>query len=183
MDIIDKTFTIQWVGPFHSLEELNCFKWNDNTNGLDCFNLYCFEARYRSNSKWRRYLGIHQNNDGIDKRLNERHEHFRQFISFKEKNIWIGAFGSEVDQTPENIDIVETLFVRTYRQELTENDKKKKSLPYESVCVINLWYNRNEFVRRNRRSTISFMDDVIVFDKENNRLLHGRLSEISLDTV
>ena len=145
MDIIDKTFTVQWVGPFHSLEELNCFKWNDNTNSLDCFNLYCFEARYRSNSKWRRYLGIHQNNDGIDKRLNERHEHFRQFISFKEKNIWIGAFGSEVDQTPENIDIVETLFVRTYRQELTENDKKKKSHTHAYGEFSNVFLCDDEF--------------------------------------
>lgn len=180
MDTINCTYTIQWVGPFHSLEELNSFKWNDNTNGLDCFNFYCFEARYRSNSKWRRYLGIHKQNDGIDKRLNDRHEHFKQFANFKDKNIWIGAFGNENDQKPENIDIVETLYIRTYKDELVENEKKKKSLPYESVCVINLWYNADESVRHNRRNTISFMDDVIVFDRENHRLLHGKLSEISL---
>lgn len=125
-------------------------------------------------------MGIHKKNDGIDKRLNDRHEHFREFANFKDKNIWIGAFGNEDDQKPKNIDIVETLLIRTYKDELGVNDKKKKSLPQESICVINLWYNTDEVVRRNRRNTISFMDDVIVYDKENNRLLHGKMSEIPL---
>ena len=180
MDTINKTFTIQWVGPFHSLEELNAYKRDDETNGLDCFNVYCFEARYRSNSRWRSYLGIHQKNDGIDRRLNQRHEHFKKFLNYPEKNIWIGAFGNEKDQTPENIDIVETLFISTYKEELKENIMKKKSLPYESICVINLWYNIDEKVRHNRRNTISFMDDAIVYDEENRRILHGRLSEITM---
>ena len=57
---------------------------------------------------------------------------------------------------------------------------KKKALPYESICVINLWYNVDEKVRHNRRNTISFMDDAIVYDEENGRILHGRLSEIPL---
>ena len=36
-------------------------------------------------------------------------------------------------------------------------------------------------VRRNRRNTIPFMDDVLVFDEEGARLLVGKFSSIPLE--
>ena len=178
MDTINRTFTIQWVGPFHSEKELKDYKKDDETNGLDCFNFYYFEAKYRDNANWKRYLGIHKQNDGVDKRLNGSHEHFGKYVNYKYLNIWIGAFGNESDQNPTNSEIVETLFIRTLRENLVENKRKKKNWPKESICVVNLWYDTHENVRLNRRNTIPFMDDVIVFDQEGSRLLHGKLSSI-----
>ena len=97
----------------------------------------------------------------------------------KYKNIWIGTFGNDRDQKDKsNIDIVETLLIRAYKEELGDNDKKKKMEPAESVCVVNLWYNIYEQVKHNRNLTISFMDDVIVYDGEVRRILKGRLSEV-----
>ena len=179
MEVVKRTYTIQWVGPFHSSEDIKDYKYDDATIDIGYFNFYCFEARNRSNSKWRRYLGIHQKNDGIDKRLNDWHEHYRLIKDYKYKNIWIGTFGNDRDQKDKsNIDIVETLFIRAYKDELDDNEKKKKLEPAESVCVVNLWYNIYDQVRHNRNHTISFMDDVIVWDNENHRTLKGRLSEV-----
>ena len=179
METINHTFTIQWVGPFDSIESLEKYKKNDKTIDLGYFNFYCFEVGYRENSKLRSYLGVHHKADGIDKRLNDRHEHYSQFKKYKNKKIWIGSFGNDKDQTDKNIEILETLYIRTYRRELTENDRKKKATIPESICVINLWYNQVDLIRRNRRNTIQFMDDVIVYDAENRRILKGQLASIN----
>ena len=181
MDTINRTFTIQWVGPFHSYQKLKEYKKDDSTLSLDCFNFYYFEAKYRENANWKRYIGIHKQNDGVDKRLNSSHEHFGKYINYKHLNIWIGAFGNEADQTPDNAEIVETLYIRSLKDKLAENTRKKKYWPKESICVINLWYDVYDQVRRNRRNTIPFMDDVLVYDKEGYRLLVGKLSTIPLE--
>ena len=181
MDTVNRTYTIQWVGPFRSYDELKGYKKDDSTLGLDCFNFYYFEAKYRANAKWKRYLGIHKQNDGVDKRLNGRHEHFGKNIGYKYLNIWIGAFGNEADQTSDNAEIVETLYIRSLRDKLAENKRKKKYWPKESICVVNLWYDIYDQVRRNRRNTIPCMDDVLVFDEEGARLLVGKFSSIPLE--
>ena len=40
------------------------------------FNVYNFEDRKDAQCRWRCYVGIHKQNNGIEKRLNTRHESF-----------------------------------------------------------------------------------------------------------
>ena len=174
MYAINNTFTVQWVGPFHSLDDIWKYKKDEKALDLGLFNFYCYEARKRSNTKWESYIGIHTLNDGIDKRLNKRHEHYsKKENGYKYRNIWIGSFGNKRDQKKNKIDMVETLYIRTYRDILTDNTRKKKSQIPESICVVNLWYNKTDEIRRNRRGTISFMDDVIMYEAENNMVIKG----------
>lgn len=142
MDYIVHTYTIQWVGPMN-YEEYKEYIRNPETLNPNLFNLYYFEARQDKRCKWHTYIGIHKQNDGINKRVNPAHEHLGHFIkNGDEIRIWIGSFAKENNQKPENIDIVETLFIKAYNDKFTENTKKKISLPKESVCVINTYYSK-----------------------------------------
>ena len=136
MDLIEHTYTIQWVGPM-DYEEYREYLRNQETLDSAYFNLYYFEARKDARYRWSTYVGIHKNNDGIDKRVNTSHEHLGPFIKdeAKEIKIWIGSFANPKDQKPENVDIVETLFIKAYNDRLTENTMKKSSIPSSSICV------------------------------------------------
>lgn len=129
MEQINKSFTIQWLGPFKGLEGLNSYYHGDDALDRALFNFYYFEASKTSLSIPKCYFGIHYKNDGITKRLNSSHSHYKEIKDFKYVNVWVGSFGREKDQIHENVDLVETLFIRAYSDFMTENDKKKKLLP------------------------------------------------------
>ena len=65
MEVIEHTYTIQWVGPMDFDDYQEYINREDNLNsGL--FNFYYYEAtKY---GKPHRYIGIHKKNDGIEKR-------------------------------------------------------------------------------------------------------------------
>ena len=180
MELIEHTYTIQWVGPF-SFEEYKEYIHSENTLNPELFNLYYFEAKQDNRYKaWKTYIGIHKQNDGIDKRVNTTHEHLGPFVKSgaKDIKIWIGSFALEKDQQPENIDIVETLFIKAYSDKLTENIKKKKCLPNGSVCIINSYYNKNEVLSKTRKDKPIVFDDVIIYFAESNIFMHGNLSKM-----
>lgn len=179
MDLIEHTYTIQWVGPM-DYEEYREYLHNKETLDPSYFNLYYFEARKDARYKWSTYIGIHKTNDGINKRVNTSHEHLGPFIKEEAKDIriWIGSFANTKDQKPENVDIVETLFIKAYNDRLTENTMKKSSLPPSSICVINSYYNAiDESITRKADKPMVF-DDVLIYLEESDSFMHGNLSKM-----
>lgn len=179
MDLIEHTYTIQWVGPM-DYEEYREYLRNQETLDSAYFNLYYFEARKDARYRWSTYIGIHKTNDGIDKRVNTSHEHLGPFIKEEAKDIkiWIGSFAKTRDQKPENVDIVETLFIKAYNDKLTENTMKKSLRPPSSICVINSYYNSiDEPVTRKADKPIVF-DDVLIYLEESDSFMHGNLSKM-----
>ncbi|MBQ8361961.1 MAG: hypothetical protein IJX44_08470 [Bacteroidaceae bacterium] len=183
MEDINKTFTIQWVGPFHSLMEMNQYLGNTETcdEGLFSFYYFCGNKKGKGHKKnyFYRYFGIHKRIDSIKMRLQSRHEHFRDFIENENLDIWIGTFACEKNQMEQNIEDVETLFISTYGDYLTENDRKKNSIPRESICIINLWYKESEnqqWIRK--KPSINFFHDVLIYEKEFNQILVANLTQI-----
>lgn len=179
MQEIKHTYTVQWVGPF-TYEKYRQYIKNEETISSEFFNFYYFEAVIDGRYKKRRYLGIHKNNDGIDKRLNTSHEHLKKFLNAKDLKIWIGSFSNEDNQHEENIDIVETLLIRAYKDALTENTKKKKSLPQESICIINMWFNHNDQLQVYAKSKSDIFNDVLIFYDEKRLFLKGDLSKLNI---
>lgn len=182
MEDIRKIFTIQWVGPFNNFESLS--KYLKDTNSCDC---HLFSFYYCSGSKKGkghptsktnyRYFGVHglQNSETpIQARVNPWHEHLRNFR--EPFSLWVGSFSDCNQQTPNNIDDVETVFISTYGEELSENDKKKKATPKESICIINLWYKTNETRWLNKKKEIKIFDDVLVYESEDMTYSKGNLS-------
>ena len=179
MEYIEHTYTIQWVGPM-DYEEYKEYIRNQETLDSDLFNFYYFEARQKRCRKWHTYIGIHKQNDGINKRVKTSHEHLGPFIKDgAEIRIWIGSFAKEKNQKPENIDIVETLFIKAYNEKFTENAKKKALLPRESVCVINTYYNNiKEEPIKIKSDKPSVFDDVLIYLEESNCFMHGNLTKM-----
>lgn len=180
MEDISKTYTIQWVGPFPNLKKMREYLNDPNTCHKSLFSFYYFcgnknKKGYRNDYLYR-YFGIHKKGNGIEQRLNTAHEHYRDFKENENLCIWIGAFSSENYQTGQNIEDVETLFLLSYRKGwFTENEKKVKASPKESICIINLWYKRNEERWQRKKKEISFIDDVLIYDRESGRILTGNL--------
>ena len=69
MEEIKHTYTIQWVGPL-TYDEYKGYVKGTDTIAPSYFNFYYFEARKDARCRWHRYVGIHKQNDGIEKRLN-----------------------------------------------------------------------------------------------------------------
>ena len=174
MECINKSFTIQWLGPFDKLDVLKDYFKGENGLDKGLFNFYYFEARKTIRSKPCCYFGIHKKNDGITKRLTKSHSHYKDVKDFKYVNIWIGSLGRKKDQTIANVDLVETLFIRAYKDIVSENDRKKKSLPAENVTVINYWYDEgNHLKHRKKNETCGFHDVICYVEKEFHK---GNLS-------
>ena len=93
-------------------------------------------------------------------------------------SIWIGSFSHYNNQKEDNIDIVETLFIQAYKDLLTENEKKKKSLPSESVCIINMWFDKNDHLKKYAKKTPEIFSDVLVYYHEENIFMKGNLSKM-----
>lgn len=176
MEDIKHTYTIQWVGPLTYNEYKEYVKGTDTIDPC-YFNFYYFETRQDARYRWHRYVGIHKRNDGIDKRLNTSHEHFSEFLDYKEMKIWIGSFADAKNQKAERIEMVETLLVQAYKNMLTENERKKMSLPSCSVCIINMWFDKNEKLKTYKIEKPCF-DDVVLYYHEDNIFKRGNLSRV-----
>lgn len=174
MEDIKRNVTIQWVGPFHSLEDAQQYR-NGARQELfatpDCFNFYYFcgnKKRCPRRISYR-YFGIHHKLDGIHKRLNSSHEHLKNFVPGS-VDIWIGALGDLDIHSSQLVEDIETLFIAMYKQQFTENDRKRAkqvSDMKKSICVINLWYNTLEQPIKTKPDSISFIHDVIVCEKDS----------------
>lgn len=185
MQDITKTFTIQWVGPFKNIQQMNDYLKDDSTCDKSLFNFYFFSGNKKgkgySNARTYAYFGIHKKADGIEKRLNNYHAHYKDFHENENMRIWIGAFGNEKDQKEENIEDAETLFIRTYGHDvLTENCRKVDAIIKESICIINLFYKTNEEAWKRKPAEILFMDDVLIHETEENtkRTLVAKLKSV-----
>lgn len=193
MESIVHTYTIQWVGPFLSYEELkeHCKNGRCKNRGKEAtcsdpglFSFYFFSG----NKKWKReqkfaYFGMHTGKKSITDRLNKSHEHFKKFHNNKNLQIWIGSFANDVYQEDWIIDFVETIFINRYKIELNDN-KNKKAKPFEiavkqSFVIVNLWYDTNEKPYRGR-NLVPF-EDVITYEVDTQRLLTGVLHKKRLD--
>jgi hypothetical protein len=180
MEDITKTFTIQWVGPFTSLDDLRKYsKRGRKAEVCDpgLFNFYYFTGRNKQ--RWSRkieyYFGIHHKNDGILNRVNNSHEHLSQVREDNNFHLWIGSFANIANQTPQNIEDVETIFIRAYKNFLSLNTRKKsKELTdlSESYCIINLWYDTDEVPWKTKPSSVKAIDDVLVCEHDS---LHPRI--------
>lgn len=181
MEDIKKVFTIQWVGPFANFDSLSQYLKDPKTCDCQLFSFY-----YCSGSKKEkghpidktdyRYFGLHRSETSIGTRVTPWHEHLKDFR--EPFSLWIGSFSDSVQQTSQNIEDVETAFISTYKNELTENIQKKKSYLKESICIINLWYKLNETRWLNKKREVKVFDDVIVYEAENQTYSKGNLSII-----
>ena len=182
---IQKTYTIQWVGPFHSLSEYDVYL-KKGKQGETCdpelFSFYYFKGIKKGKGftykKLHDYFGIHKHNN-IKSRLNKQHEHYCQFHdNNKNMEIWLGTFANCQDQEHRNIEDVETLFISTW--DPTENKRKKYTKIKESICVINLWYKINEEPWKRKPQSIKDKDDVLVceIDEKFPRFLSASLKEV-----
>lgn len=184
MQDITKTFTIQWVGPFKNMGQVKSYLKDSSTCDSSLFNFYYFSGNKKGKGhsilKTYSYFGIHKKADGIEKRLNNYHSHYKDFHENNNMKIWIGAFGNEKDQKEENIEDAETLFISTYKNSLTENQKKTKAIIKESICIINLFYKTNEKPWIKKPSDILFMDDVLIHETEEKikRTLVAKLKAV-----
>lgn len=185
MQDITKTFTIQWVGPFRNLQKMNEYLKDASTCDKSLFNFYYFSGNKKgsghSTQKLYRYFGIHKKSHGIEKRLNNYHEHYQKFHENENMRIWIGSFANAKDQTESNIEDAETLFISTYGQNVfTENHKKVNANIEESICIINLFYKKNEQPWFRKPAEIRFMDDVLIHETEEKtkRTLVAKLKSV-----
>lgn len=176
MEDIEHTYTIQWVGPL-TYKEFREYIKRDDTIMSGYYNFYYFEAQQDKRYKWHRYMGIRKKNDGIEKRLNTQHEHFREFKDCNEVRIWIGSLANPKHQKDKNIDLIETLFIRAYSAMLTENKDKKQKEIDSSICVINMWFNKNDEMQTYRVERPCF-DDVILYYHEKDLFKRGNLSRV-----
>lgn len=176
MEDIKHTYTIQWVGPL-SYDEYKEYVRRSDTLQSGYFNFYYFEARQDARYNWHRYVGIHKENDGINRRLNTSHSHLKEFLDCKDLRIWIGSFADAKNQKEDKIELVETLLIQAYRDELTENDRKKVYLPKESVCLINLWFDQDERLKVYNIDRPCF-DDVVLYYSEEQMFKRGNLSRV-----
>lgn len=175
---IEHTFTIQWVGPFKNLNDYQSYLKSECPYITDIFSFYYFYGNKKGsghprNKKDYRYIGIHTAKGGIEKRLNSNHEHLSDFFEYE---IWIGTFANDNNRNKFNAELVESLLISTYKNILTENIKKKKSLPKESIAIINLWYRRNRQHWRRKKADIALINDTIFFEKETQMIFKGNLT-------
>ena len=103
-------------------------------------------------------------------------DHFREFMDCKDIRIWIGSFADAKNQKESKIELVETLLIQAYGKELTENKRKKVGLPRESVCLINLWFDKNERLKVYNIDRPCF-DDVVMFEKPRG-IVPGKVFEV-----
>lgn len=186
MNDITKTFTIQWVGPFKNILKMKQYLNDSTTCEKSLFNFYYFSGNKKgsaySNSNIYSYFGIHKKTDGIEKRLNNYHTHYKQFHENENMRIWIGAFGNAKDQKETNIEDAETLFISTYGNGIfTENTNKINAAISESICIINLFYKPNETPWIRKPTEILFMDDVLIHETEEKtkRTLVAKLKAVN----
>ena len=176
MEDIKHTYTIQWVGPL-TYDEYKEYVKGTDTIAPSYFNFYYFEARKDARCRWHRYVGIHKQNDGIEKRLNTKHEHFGEFLDCKDLRIWIGSFADTKNQKADRIKMVEKLLIRAYKNMLTENKREKGSLPSCFVCIINMWFDKNENLKNYKIERPCF-DDVVLYYHEDKIFKRGNLSRV-----
>lgn len=179
MQLITKTYTIQWVGPM-DYDQFKEYCSNPETLDPSYFNLYYFEARQDSRCKLHKYIGIHKENDGIDKRIGIVHHKLGSFIKNQAKDIkiWIGSMARKKDQKESIIDKIETLLIRAYRLQLDMNDRKKKTILIEPICVVNQFYNIDEQPEKLLSNRPKVLEDVVMYDSDLDSFLHGNLRKV-----
>lgn len=183
---IQKTYTIRWIGPFHSLYECDVYltkRKQGETCAPELFSFYYFKGIKKGKGftykKLHDYFGIHKKHNNIKSRLNKQHEHYCQFHENKNMDIWLGTFANCKDQEQHrNIEDVETLFISTWKP--SENKHKKNAQIKESICVINLWYKINVEPWKRKPQSIKDKDDVLICEIDENfqRFLSASLKEV-----
>ncbi len=173
MNDIKRSYVIQWVGPFSSDADVADFVKRGNSGEVrrsSCFNFYYLTGTNKiGRPKIHRYFGIHHKLDGIRNRLNLRHSVLGRLKEDRSLEIWLGAFGDLRFHSCNKVEEVETLFIRYYRDLLTDNEKKKKTplskLP--SISIINLWYDRDEVPWMRKPKSACYIDDVMVWENDS----------------
>lgn len=185
MNDIKRSYTIQWVGPFKSDNEIATYVRRGDNNEVchsSCFTFYYLTGVNKiGRPKLHRYFGIHHKLDGIRNRLNLRHSILSTLKEDSSLEIWIGCFGDLRWHSSAKVEEVETFFIRYYRDLLTDNDKKKKTQlsKIPSMSIINLWYDTNEYPWIRKPKSATYIQDVMVWENDNPQrlLMASKLSE------
>ena len=123
MDDINKVYTIQWVGPFDTFDNLKTYLENPDTCDKTLFSFYFCSGSKKGKGfpvqrDSYRYFGLHKADTAINSRVRATHE--KQLRLFREPfSLWIGSISNSNMQNPQNIEDIETLFISTYRDILT----------------------------------------------------------------
>lgn len=169
MSNIDKTFVIQWYGPFGFNSENNYTDlrtWEEKYPDEKGFCIYYIDGKPPQKKNRRSYIGITLNKHGVvSKRYSTDITH--KIHQLKEKQVWIGRFANKKRHSREDAELCESLLIAHLLPEL--NTKKKKFYPEGNISLINRWYNhmlepriqRKYFMQQNVPALLISDDDGI----------------------
>lgn len=157
--MINKLFTIEWVGPFQDIESLIYWEKEHNTKSNYYFYIITGKPAYKQIAQ--NYCGITQNKDGyVHKRFLNDSNHIIHLL--RDKEIWIGKFSDNKSHIRNDIELCETMLISYWQPEL--NIRKKSYYPDEYAAIINRWFKTNLEPREKCLYTAQTMPDLIIYD-------------------
>lgn len=166
----DKTYRIEWYGPFVSEQELNIWEqnWLTEHNTDDAkFNLYLLRGKKKFKKTFSYYCG--KTKMTIYRRIKGKEHHSKE-ISSRDYSIWIGKFANII---PDELDInvaekivTSALAVLGIGDENLLNKINKKPPKYD-VYILNQWFNNKsykEYKRIAKNYPAKYIPDLIVYN-------------------
>lgn len=130
-----KTYVVSWYGPFHSIEEMN--EWLYQNKSIYCC-LYLVQGKKPNAKIYSYYCG---RTERISKRFNAKDHHIREIPN--RRNIWIGAFENRYNK--QDIGIAENMFIDLLWEQFGEQCLNKQSLYFQKrdfdLIFMCKWYN------------------------------------------
>jgi hypothetical protein len=166
MNDIDLVILIQWKGPFSTVDELK--KWEISDDHSSEFNLYLLKGQKKSVKTNFSYYCGQTTRKYVSQRIKYNHRHYVE-IKNRPHEIWIGRFSND-RSTKHDLNIVENLITSVWEPNLNKTNFRP---PLCDVCVVNLWYNKNDSTckRLCKKSPPSLIPDVIVYDSSTKQVL------------
>ena len=159
---MDKTFVINWIGPFSCVEELA--EWERENNKDYSFNFYIITGKLKSKKAITKYCGITNTQRGyVYSRFYDKTHKVHSL--FRQRNIWIGCITDENLRTRDNFELCETMIISYWQPE--ENIKKKAYYPPNPVVLINRWFFTNKKIRVKAIYPAQDLSDIIIYDEQN----------------
>ena len=137
---------VDWFGPYNDMQEAQIRAREDYAHGLYlCIGKCAYERKQSM-----QYIGIGKN---LYTRIKE--DHHKMSLVIRDRQLWLGEIvtaepsGKKIKITKATLDYAEWLHARFLRLPLNEN--KTKSLPPQSVTVLNRWWRTDYSTIRKQR--------------------------------
>lgn len=165
-----KTHIVSWYGPFHSVEEMKEWKWQ-NKPDVD-FCLYLLQGKKPYAKTYSYYCG--QTTRGVSRRLKDRDHHIKEIPN--RRNIWIGSF--ENPHNNEDINIAENMFISllslgTNEGQCINRQNTDFSKHNYNVFFICKWHNPKHY-RQPECSLKSIFPEIVAYFSDTNEVKIAR---------